>query len=195
MTSWGDRPTGRDATTVTHRHIHYEGAFEDLLRQRRTPYVAVDEAKRALFAEADIKSLDFIVYVDSGPNLLVDVKGRQFPYEGRSGTRYWENWSTRDDLDGLDAWQQIFGEGFASVLVFAYHIHRSADQAKFATRHTFRDSVYGLVGVRVGDYRQHMRTRSPSWQTVSLPTRVFRRVAQPLDLFLGAPLENAGGIS
>ena len=40
------------------------------------PYVAVDEAKRALFSTAKLKSFDFVVYSKTGPNLLVDVKGR-----------------------------------------------------------------------------------------------------------------------
>lgn len=177
---------------MTHRHVHYEGAFEDLLRRRRIPYVAVDEAKRALFGEANIKSLDFIVYVDGGANLLVDVKGRQFPYQGRSGTRYWENWSTRDDIESLAAWQGIFGEGFASVLVFAYHIRRNTDYGKFAALHTFRQAVYGFLGVDLHDYRRHMRTRSPRWETVSVPTRTFRRLARPLDSFLGTGPGNEG---
>jgi len=167
-----------------HRHVHYEAAFEDLLRQRRIPYVAVDEAKRALFAEAHIKSLDFIVYVEDGTNLLVDVKGRRFPDQGGSGTRYWENWSTRDDLESLATWEQIFGEGFAGLLAFAYHIRRHSDEAKFVTRHTYRNASYGLMGVWAAEYRQHAVTRSSSWQTVSVPTRVFRRLARPLDVFL-----------
>ena len=172
---------------MTHRHVHYEAAFEDMLRQRRVPYVAVDEAKRALLGEANIKSLDFVVYVEGGTNLLVDVKGRQFPYQGRSGRRYWENWSTRDDIESLAAWERIFGEGFASVLVFAYHIRRNTDVAKFTTVHTYHDTVYGLVGVRAAEYATHMTTRSPSWQTVSVPTAVFRRLVKPLDVYLNAP--------
>ena len=31
---------------MTKRHIHYEAAFEDFIRSRRVPYVAVDEARR-----------------------------------------------------------------------------------------------------------------------------------------------------
>src|SRR5438067_1897458 len=59
------------------RNIHYEAAFEAYLRQRGIPYVAVDEAKRALFANAKLKGFDFVVYSKNGPNLLIDVKGRQ----------------------------------------------------------------------------------------------------------------------
>src|SRR6476661_1686626 len=59
------------------RNIHYEAAFEAFLRDRGIPCVAVDEAKKALFANARLKSFDFVVYSKSGPNLLIDVKGRQ----------------------------------------------------------------------------------------------------------------------
>ena len=58
------------------RTVHYEAAFEAFLRQKGVPYVAVDEAKKALFANAKLKSFDFVVYSKNGPNLLVDVKGR-----------------------------------------------------------------------------------------------------------------------
>jgi hypothetical protein len=44
------------------RDNHYEAAFEEFLRSRGVPYVAVDEAKRSLMSDgASIKSLDFIV--------------------------------------------------------------------------------------------------------------------------------------
>ena len=59
------------------RSIHYESAFEAYLRSKGIPYVAVDEAKKALFANAKLKSFDFVVYSKNGPNLLIDVKGRQ----------------------------------------------------------------------------------------------------------------------
>ena len=55
----------------------YEAAFEAMLRARGIPYVPIDEAKRALFSSAKLKSFDFVVYSKTGPNLLVDVKGRQ----------------------------------------------------------------------------------------------------------------------
>ena len=64
---------------MAHRNIHYEAAFEDYLRAKGWPYIAVDEAKKAIFAGGAIKSFDFLVYSASGPNLLVDVKGRKFP--------------------------------------------------------------------------------------------------------------------
>src|SRR2546423_987338 len=67
----------RRAPDMADRTVHYEAAFEAFLRERGIPYVAVDEAKKALFANAKLKSFDFVVYSKNGPNLLVDVKGRQ----------------------------------------------------------------------------------------------------------------------
>ena len=80
------------------RNIHYEAAFEDYLRCRGWPYVAVDETKKTIFADAKIKSFDFLVYSCTAANLLADVKGRKFPdcSGGVRGTatRAWENWIT-----------------------------------------------------------------------------------------------------
>ncbi|MGH7178905.1 MAG: HYExAFE family protein, partial [Tepidisphaeraceae bacterium] len=53
-------------TGVADRKVHYEAAFEAFLRQRGIPYVAVDEAKKALFADAKLKSFDFVVYSKNG---------------------------------------------------------------------------------------------------------------------------------
>src|SRR5262245_15346367 len=100
---------------MANRDNHYEAAFEAYLRGRGVPYVAVDEARRALLGGESIKSLDFIVSATTS-NLaearwLVDVKGRLFP----SGVQrqYWKNWSTRDDLRGLAQWERLFGQNFS----------------------------------------------------------------------------------
>lgn len=80
---------------MAQRRHHYEKAFEDFLRARRIPYVAVDEAKKALLPESAslrtresdaagstsehaLKSFDFVLY-GSGINLLAEVKGRRIP--------------------------------------------------------------------------------------------------------------------
>src|SRR5262245_65310849 len=102
------------------RHIHYESAFEDFVRARQVPYVAVDEARRAAFRDAQLKSFDFIVYSQRETNWLADVKGRRWAQRGRASRPAWENWVTQNDLDGLTQWQQVFGGGFRSILVFAY---------------------------------------------------------------------------
>ena len=91
------------------RTVHYEAAFEAFLRLKAIPYVAVDEAKKALFASARLKSFDFVVYSKKGPNLLVDVKGRSC--RNRAARSGFETWTTERDVDDLLQWEQVFGEG------------------------------------------------------------------------------------
>jgi hypothetical protein len=88
---------------MAQRRHHYERAFEEYLRTRRIPYVAVDEARKALLPEnaplrisvctteptdgtaTALKSFDFVIYgwdwsgraTPGESNLLLDVKGRR----------------------------------------------------------------------------------------------------------------------
>ncbi len=159
---------------------HYEAALADYLRSRGIPYVGVDEARRSVFAGAKIKSFDFIVYPPGGQSWLVDVKGRKFPYLSRGAARYWENWVTQADLDGLARWEAVFAEGFVAMLVFAYVL--CGDPARWPTLcvHPFGASYYAFYGISLSAYREHCRTRSGRWQTVSMPTATFRRLAYPI---------------
>lgn len=172
---------------MSSRIAHYEGALADYLRSRGIPYVAVDEARRSIFAGAKIKSFDFIVYPPSGVSWLVDVKGRKFPYTSGGAARYWENWVTRADLDGLEKWEAVFGDGFLALIVFVYQL--GGNPAKWPTLavHPYAGMQYALYGIPLAAYREHCRPRSGRWQTVSLPTRVFRRLAYPI----GERLESA----
>ncbi len=97
-------------------HIHYEAAFEDYLRSQQIPFVAVDEAKRAAFRDAKLKSFDFIVYSANTTNWLVDVKGRRWATRKGHRKPAWENWVTEADLEGLQQWQEVFGAGFRALL-------------------------------------------------------------------------------
>jgi hypothetical protein len=171
-----------------HRNIHYEAAFEDYLRGKGWPYVAVDERRRAIFAAAAIKSFDFLVYSASGPNLLVDVKGRKFPdsVPGRSRThsRAWENWVTRQDVEGLRQWEGVFGQGFAGVIVHAYWLQGPPGRSPFADVHLFRERHYAFVAMLLDDYVSLARPRSQKWQTLSAPSAAFAKAAQDLSNLL-----------
>ena len=62
---------------MANRDNHYEAAFEEYLRGRGVPYVAVDEAKRSVLSDGgSIKSLDFIV---STPGPAVPGRHRPQP--------------------------------------------------------------------------------------------------------------------
>ena len=172
---------------MAHRNIHYEAAFEDYLRARGWPYVAVDETKKAIFENASIKSFDFLVYSSSGPNLLVDVKGRKFPDSAagrKSSSRVWENWITRADVEGLREWERVFGEGFKAVLVFAYWLQGPPQRAPFADVHLFRRQHYAFATVGLGDYVSAARPRSAKWQTLSVPSGEFSGLARDIAEYL-----------
>jgi hypothetical protein len=161
------------------RAIHYEAALEAYLRSKGVPYVAVDEAKKALFADARLKSFDFVVYSKNGPNLLVDVKGRSCRNKGKSG---FESWATEGDINDLQQWEQVFGDGFRAVLSFVYWIDPplTTEPGMFE----FRDRWYWIMGVNLSEYREHMRRRSAKWQTVALPRQDFQALARPLESWL-----------
>ncbi len=174
---------------MARRNVHYEAAFEDYLRGKDWPYVAVDEAKKATFAGAALKNFDFLVYSTTGANLLVDVKGRKFPdtsVPGRRGVtcRPWENWVTREDLEGLAQWEQVFGADFAAVLVFAYWLQGPPGRSPFGDVHFFRNRHYAFLAVTLAEYSAAATRRSIKWRTLTMPTRRFRDAAQDFGEFL-----------
>ncbi len=159
------------------RAVHYEAAFEAFLRHRGAAYVAVDEAKKAMLADGKLKSFDFVVYSRSGPNLLADVKGRSMrSAAGRVPSM--QTWATEEDVADLLQWQQVFGEGFKAVLVFAYWVDPPLYPEPDHFEHL--DKWYRLWAVDVEQYQANMRRRSAKWQTVALPTAVFRTLARPV---------------
>lgn len=170
------------------RNVHYEAAFEDYLRSKGWPYVAVDESKKAIFAGASLKSFDFLVYSASGPNLLVDVKGRKFPDSTpglkRGHLRAYENWITQDDVDGLREWGKVFGPQFLGMLVFAYWLQGPPQRAPFGDVHLYKQRHYAFVGIGLPDYVSGSRPRSAKWQTLAMPSADFSRQAQDIAVFL-----------
>jgi hypothetical protein len=175
---------------VAKRDNHYEAAFEAYLRERRLPYVAVDEGRRALAADGSLKSLDFIVSPRGRRSWLIDVKGRRFP-SGDGRKSYWRNWSTQDDLRSLALWQEHFGPNFEPLLVFAYHL--VADRAPLPPDRLFyyRGGLYAFVGIRLVDYAAEARLLSPSWDTVFMPTAGFRSRAVACDDLFEIPAKVA----
>lgn len=180
----------------------YESAFEALLRAERVPYVAVDEAKRALLPErADLscvrsgedafrrlKSFDFVVYGpkrSGGRHLLVEVKGRKIPAspprrDGRPRRPTLQTWVTRDDLAALETWQQLFGEPFDALIAFVYRCDAMPPDGLFERVFEHRGVWFAVRGALARDYAANMRTRSPKWGTVDLPSEVFDRISRPV---------------
>lgn len=165
------------------RDNHYETAFEAWLRVRQIPYVAIDETRRALLAGESIKNLDFIVSPPGDLSWLVDVKGRRFPASGEQ-KQYWKNWSTRDDLRGLEAWERLLGPGFQGLLVFAYQIAGDRSPLPASKLFEHRRRLYGFIGVRLRDYASFARPISKAWQTLALGSRQFREIGRPVEEIL-----------
>ena len=160
------------------RSNHYEAAFEHLLRGKALPYVAVDEAKRALFASVELKSFDFVVYLPGKRNLLIDIKGRKARPSRRGW--YFDCWITRSDLEALGAWEEVFGEQFAAAFVFAFWL---ADPDRVGLFDTFRfhSRAYRFLTVYLDDYRHYVRRRLDRWDTVTIPQSAFRELAFEFD--------------
>jgi len=156
------------------RSNHYEAAFEQFLRDKALPYVAVDEAKRAIFSEIELKSFDFIAYLPTKRNLLIDIKGRKAK-PAKQGWSY-DCWISQADLDALMTWQQVFGRDFAGGLVFAYWLADFNHLELFDT-YQFRNRHYRFFAVYLDDYRPYVRTRSSRWKTVTIPRNIFNTIA------------------
>ncbi|MFG0256338.1 MAG: HYExAFE family protein [Phycisphaerales bacterium JB043] len=178
---------------MAQRRHHYERAFETYLRANRTPYVAVDEARRALLpprarlAYDDIhgehqalKSFDFLIYT-STTNFILDVKGRKLAKtSSRPTTPRLDSWVTREDVESLSIWGELFGEGFTPGFVFVYWCHDMPSSSLFEEIFEHEGRWYALRAVTLERYASAMKTRSPRWGTVHVPSSLFERISTPL---------------
>jgi hypothetical protein len=65
--------------------------------------------------------------------------------------------------------------------VFAYHLAPTVELPDDTPDvWCWRGRRYLLRAVPAADYRREMRVRSPKWDTVHLPTPVFRDLVRPL---------------
>ena len=167
------------------RSSSYESAFEAYLQDHRLCYIAVHEGRRSYLGDSRVKNLDFIVHGFGGLGLLVDVKGRRYP-SGRAEKpkRTFECWSMQEDVDGLERWEAIFGEGYHGLLVFTYLLgNDETPSSEWGDLFIFRGQRFLFRGITVEDYRRHLRVRSPRWRTVHVATSDFRQLAKPFRYF------------
>lgn len=180
---------------MAQRRHHYERAFENYLRARRIPYIAVDEAKKTLLPDGAsprlisdandpgiaLKSFDFVIYGER-LNLLVDVKGRRVPRNMTTPNARGrlESWVTQDDVDSMQRWERLFGEGFEGAFLFIYWCDGQPPDALFQEIFEDRGRWYAIRVIRSTSYIEHMRVRSPRWRTVHLGASDFERLSQPL---------------
>jgi hypothetical protein len=168
------------------RSNRYEAAFEAYLQWHRYCYIAVDERRRAFLGDTRVKNLDFIVHSKGGLGFLVDVKGRRYPGgTAQRPRRVWECWSTQEDIDGLERWAEVFGQGYCGLLVFIYRLATDEPVAEdVADLWTWRGQRFVLRAIPVEDYRREMRVRSPRWATVDLSCETYRQLARPMHHFI-----------
>jgi len=84
-------------------------------------------------------------------------------------------------------WVERFGPEYQGALVFAYSLDPAVavpDDSEDLWNYRGRRYLYRAVAV--GDYRRHMRSRSPKWGTVGLPGAAFRTLVRPLRHFTHA---------
>lgn len=180
---------------MAQRRHHYEHAFEGFLRERRVPYISVDEAKKSLMPTSvslttrrgdrepeKLKNFDFVVYGEGG-NLLVEVKGRRLPgvrlKDGSPAKPRMDSWVTLEDIDALRRWGELFGPEFEPTLVFMYWCEGVPPDGLFVETLSHRGRWYTLRCIDLDSYVGAMRVRSPRWGTVSLSTADFERLSRP----------------
>lgn len=192
------------------RRHHYEQAFEEYVRDRRLPYVAVDEARKALLPEGAslrvsvgndapqraLKSFDMVLY-GRDTNLIAEIKGRRIARRpARENTvparSRLESWVTLDDLESLTAWERLFGPGFQAAFVFVYWCDELPPAALFEDVFVYRGRWYAIRAILVGPYARVMRTRSARWRTVHLSSADFDRLSVPLT---GSPLRRDAALA
>ncbi len=80
--------------------IPFRQQVEDFLKLEKLPYIKVDEAKRALFAGARLRSFHFVVYMaKTGPDWLL-----------------WAGPLSQECRKDMQQWESIFGNGFMAVV-------------------------------------------------------------------------------
>ncbi len=168
----------------TPRGVPYERAFENWLIDNHIQYIAIDEHKRAAFGRCKIKSFDFLLYPHNQQVIIAEVKGRLFKGTSFAKLTGFECWVTTEDIDGLTKWQEVFGKGHTAVFVFAYKIENIDVDFDGREVYDFDADRYMFFAVKLDDYREFMKQRSPKWQTVTLPADKFRQCAVQIYEFL-----------
>ena len=90
---------GSASPALLARKYPFREVVERFLRDNGIPYINVDEAKRALFAGAKLRSFHFVVYRTNGKNWLVHTAQMR-----------------KEIREDLKQWVEIFGDGFIGVI-------------------------------------------------------------------------------
>ena len=164
---------------------HYELAFENWLIDNQIKYTSIDEHKQSTFTNGKVKSFDFLVYPREKPIIIAEVKGRKFTGTTLEKMTGFECWVTIEDVYGLVKWQETLGSNYQASFIFVYLIKNVDVDFNGVDVFDYNEDRYIFFTVKLDDYRLFMKSRSPKWQTVTLPADKFRRCAvQISDLLL-----------
>ncbi len=158
-------------------------AFEGYLARRGTPCVAIEDVKHFAKSRSAAKIFDYIVYPPGDHACLVDVKGRKVLRGVHDGDVQMKSWVTAADLEGLGAWQDVFGPEYIAMFVFAYWI--TGEEPLFPPEgdetFIFAGRRYSFWLVTLKDYLTCQRPRSKRWGTVWVPQEQFRGITRRLE--------------
>jgi len=131
-----------------------------------------------------LKSFDFLLYRQNRPVVIAEVKGRTFKGASFEKLTGFECWVLADDVEGLEQWQKVFGDGHEAFFVFAYCIENIDVDFDGRGAYELGHRRYIFLTVRLDDYRRFMKLRSPRWRTVTLAADDFRRCAIEIEQLL-----------
>jgi len=163
---------------------HYERAFEGWLAGHGIDYVAMDESKRAVSGETQVKTFDFLLYLRDGRIIIAEVKGRSFKGTSLENMTGLECWVTAEDIEGLTTWQRVFSEDHKGIFFFAYRMENVDVDYDGREVFEFEGGRYFFMAITLDDYVTYMKQRSPKWQTVTLSADKFRELAVPAEKLL-----------
>ena len=131
-----------------------------------------------------VSRFDFFLYPPNQPTIIAEVKGRKFKGTTFEKLTGFECWVSAEDVEGLANWQRVFGPSHLAVFVFAYKIENV--DVDFDGREVYESSAgrYVFFAVRLDEYRQYMKLRSPKWGTLTLPAEKFRQSAVQMQQLL-----------
>jgi hypothetical protein len=162
----------------------YERAFENWLLDHGVQYVRSDEHRRLGSSHKSVKNFDFLLFPRPDRKVIVEVKGRTFAGTTLVGLTGFDCWVTADDVESLQVWRRALGPDHEAAFAFAFRVAQADVDFDGHEALPFGPDRYLFFCVRLDDYLQHSRRRSPKWRTVTLPADSFRRYATSLSEFL-----------
>ena len=170
---------------MANRDNHYEAAFEEFLRSRGVPYVAVDEAKRSLHERRGVDQEPRFHRFRPRPGHLAGRReGPPLSFRRRAEAVLEELVDPRRPAEPGPMGRAVRAQLPRAVRL---RLRRLGDRAPLPAEELFecRGSLYGFIAVPLSDYAAHAHPISPRWDTWAMPAGDFRRLARPLADLLG----------